>query len=67
MLFQIVNLLVLYIYVELTRKNVASAFWNYEIEEELREQGWGNYCFHSVGDREKAMQKVDEKRAVTII
>ena len=45
---------------------MASAFWNYEIEEELREQGWGNYCFHSVGDREKAMQKVDEKRAVTI-
>ncbi len=52
--------------VEITRKTVASAFWNYEIEEELHEQGWGNYRFYCAGDREKAMQKVDEKRAVTV-
>lgn len=51
---------------ELHRKTVASSFWNHELEEELREHGWEDFKFHVVEDREKAMDKVDAKRAVTV-
>lgn len=50
---------------DLHRKTVASAFWNNELEEELREEGWDNFAFMKVDDREEMMQKIDEKRAMT--
>ncbi len=52
--------------VELHRKTIASAFWNYELEQELREQGWEDFSFFTADYREKAMEKVDSMRAVTV-
>ena len=51
---------------QLHRKSVASSFWNHELEEELYEQGWEDFKFHAVDDREKVMEIVDAKRAVTV-
>ena len=51
---------------ELHRKVVANAFWNSELEDELREQGWIDYSFHKVGDHKKAMEKVDRQRASSV-
>ena len=51
---------------KLHRKVVANAFWNSEVEDELRKQEWTEYRIHKVGDREKAMEKVDRQRASTV-
>ncbi len=48
---------------ELHRKSVAEAFWNAEIEDELREIGQIGYIFSSVDSREKLMDSIDEERA----
>ena len=48
---------------ELHRKSVAEAFWNAEIEDELREKGQIGYIFSSVDSREKLMDSIDEERA----
>lgn len=49
---------------ELHRKVVTNAFWNSEVEDELRRRV-DEYRFHEVGDREKAME-VDRQRASTV-
>lgn len=48
---------------ELHRKSVAEAFWNAEIEGELREKGQIGYIFSSVDSRENLMDAIDEERA----
>lgn len=48
------------------RKTIAEGFWNYELEEELRDQKLDGYLFVRTGDREKAMNMIDELRATTI-
>ena len=50
---------------ELHRKVVARAFWNSELEDELREQGQIGYRFESVDDN-KAMGEIDRHRASTV-
>ena len=47
---------------ELHRKSLAEAFWNAEIEDELREKGKLDYRFSSVESREKLMDAIDEDR-----
>lgn len=51
---------------ELGRKAVANFFWNHELEEELRELKWQEYTFFTADDREKAMEEIDAKRAVSL-
>ena len=51
---------------EIHRKTVSQAFWNSEVEMELRERGWEKYRFAKQEDREKLMEKVDKERATTI-
>ena len=51
---------------ELHRKVVARAFWNSELEDELREQGQIEYRFESVDDNNKAMEEIDRHRATTV-
>ena len=51
---------------ELHRKVVARAFWNSELEDELREQGQIEYKFESVDDNNKAMEEIDRQRASTV-
>lgn len=44
----------------LSRKTVAEAFWNYHIEEELRERCMINAtAFRKEGDREKVMKEIE--------
>ena len=45
---------------------VARAFWNSELEDELREQGWINYRFESVDDDRKVLEEIDRQRAATV-
>ena len=47
---------------ELHRKSVAEAFWNAEIENELREEGKIGYIFSSLDSREELMDAIDEER-----
>ena len=47
---------------ELTRKHVAEAFWNSEVESELR-MGDINFKFTEKSDREAFMDAVDRSRA----
>jgi len=47
-------------------KTVANGFWNHEVEQELHEQGKGDFLFQRISDREKAMSKIDKIRATTI-
>ena len=47
---------------ELTRKHVAEAFWNAEVESELRMDNI-NFKFTEKSDRESFMDAVDQKRA----
>jgi len=42
---------------------VAEAFWNAEIENELREEGKIDYIFSSADSREELMDNIDEQRA----
>ena len=51
---------------EIHRKTIANGFWNYELEEELREQNLDGYLFVKTSDREKAMDMIDELRATNI-
>ena len=50
----------------LHRKTVADAFWNAELEDELRQRGWIKSPFVVPSDRERLMQEVDKVRAVSI-
>ena len=48
---------------ELSRKIVAEAFWNAEIEAELREKNCIGHRFMSSTSREELMMKIDEERS----
>ncbi len=51
---------------KLHRKVVAQAFWNSEVEEELRERRWLDVRFSTVRSREEVMEAVDRERAVSV-
>ena len=51
---------------ELHRKVLANAFWNGELEKELRESDKADYIFSSTSDREKAMDDIDQQRATSV-
>lgn len=51
---------------ELHCKTVASAFWNHQVEAELREKGWEEYLFANTGSREDCMRRIDEERAKSV-
>ncbi len=51
---------------EIGRKTVASAFWNYQLESELREEGHEMYLFTDSKSREKCMDEIDRKRCVSV-
>lgn len=50
----------------LSRKTVAEAFWNAELEDELRKRGCVGKLFKTSGDREKYMREIDLMRAGSI-
>lgn len=50
---------------EVHRKTIANMFWNYELEDELRESGRLSVVFRKNSDREEVMQDIDNARAVT--
>ena len=50
----------------LNRKTVAEAFWNAELEDELRKRGWIDRVFKESKSREKLMQEIDRVRAATV-
>jgi hypothetical protein len=50
---------------ELHRKNVAEAFWNYQVENELREGKAQNRIFNKNFGREDFMNEVDILRATS--
>lgn len=55
----------MYIFTEsvLSRKTVAEAFWNYHIEDELRERCMiDTTAFRKEGDREKVMKEIKSFR-----
>ena len=45
---------------------LALAFWNHQVEAELRERGWEEYLFASSSSREECMKKIDEERANSV-
>ena len=51
---------------EIHRKVVAHAFWNSELEEELRERKWLHVQFSSSGSREDIMEAVDKERSSSV-
>ena len=51
---------------ELHCKTIASAFWNHQVEAELREKGWEEYLFANTGSREECMRRIDEERAKSV-
>ena len=51
---------------ELHRKTVANAFWNGEVENEIRELGWDHVTFKKAQDRERIMEEIDNERAVNV-
>ena len=51
---------------QLTRKTVSSSFWNYELEDELRENGLVDFKFRGAADREVAMERIDQVRAGSV-
>lgn len=60
--------MIYYIFVEsiLSRKTVAEAFWNYHIEEELRERCMiHTTTFRKEGDREIVMKEIECFRKTT--
>ena len=50
----------------LHRKSVASAFWAYQIENELTEENRRDYVFNGSQAQEKYMEEVDIKRANSV-
>ena len=50
-------------YGELHRKSVGNAFWNYQVEEELTEEGTRDHHFKGPTAREDLMKTIDMKRA----
>lgn len=50
----------------LHRKSVASAFWAYQIENELTEENRRDYVFNRSQAQEKYMEEVDIKRANSV-
>lgn len=51
---------------ELHRKRVASAFWNLEVEAEIREQNNLVHTFDGAGARDQYMDQVDDMRARSV-
>lgn len=51
---------------QLNRKSVASAFWKYQIEDELNDDNRRDYIFNGSQAQEKFMQEVDVKRANSV-
>lgn len=49
----------------LHRKTVAEAFWNGELEDEIRKKDMVEWRFQDCRSREKCMQEIDNIRAVT--
>ena len=56
------NALALLSYIE---RLFANAFWNSEVEAELREANQVDFPFHSNADHERAMEMIDRKKAST--
>jgi len=50
----------------LHRKSVASAWWTYQIEQELTEENRRGYVFNGPKAQEKYMEEVDIKRANSV-
>ena len=50
---------------EIHRKSIASAFWNYQVEQELTECNTRHHTFSSDSSREEYMDEVDAKRRIT--
>ena len=48
------------------RKVVAAAFWNSEVEEELRELGWIDFRFQKAGNHAEVLDKIDRQRSMTV-
>ena len=51
---------------ELHCKIVASAFWNHQVEAELRERGWEEYLFANTSSQEDCMRRIDEEQAKSV-
>ena len=51
---------------EITPHLAAEAFYNVEVEAELREIGWEDYRFKKNSDREECMQKIEKRRSTTV-
>ncbi len=51
---------------EIGRKTVAGAFWNYQLESELREEGNESYLFTDSKSRERCMDEIDRRRSVSV-
>lgn len=50
----------------LSRKTVAEAFWNRELENELRSREWTDRLFVHARSREELMMIIDKERASTV-
>lgn len=50
----------------LSRKTVAEAFWNREVEDELRKREWADWLFAHARSREELMMMIDKERASTV-
>ncbi len=50
----------------LSRKTIAEAFWNAELEDELRCRGWIDRAFACSQSREDLMREVDSVRAAEV-
>ena len=50
----------------LSRKTVAEAFWNREVEDELRRREWMDKLFTHARSREEIMMMIDRERASTV-
>ena len=50
----------------LSWKTVAEAFWNREVEDELRRREWLDRLFEHGRSREEIMMTIDKERATTV-
>lgn len=53
-------------YIEITPHLAAEAFYNGEVEAELREIDWVDYRFKKNSDREGCMHKIEKRRTSTL-
>lgn len=51
---------------ELHRKRVANAFWNYQVQLEMKEQNMSDYLFKGQNAQESFMNDIDIKRAHSV-